>query len=50
MGARLMRISPQTTDRLQPLDVNFNRQLKIFYNWIIEEAFYQDVLKEVITR
>lgn len=50
MGVTLMRIPKQTTDRLQPLDVNFNRQLKIFYNRIVEEAFYQDILPNVTTR
>lgn len=26
-GVKLLQIFPSTTDRLQPLDVNFNRQL-----------------------
>lgn len=50
MGVQILRIPPKTTDRLQPLDVNYNRQLKIFYNRIIEEAFYQDMMSNVTSR
>lgn len=46
MGARMLKISPKTTDP----DVNYNRQLKIFYNRIIEEGFYQNKLGQLTTR
>lgn len=50
MGAKMLRIPPQTTDKLQPLEVNFNRQYKIFYNRLLEESFYQDLLSSVTSR
>lgn len=50
MGARMLVIPAGTTDRLQPLDVNFNSQLKILYNRIIEEAHYQDMVPQVTSR
>ena len=50
MGAKILKLPPSTTDRLQPLDVNFNRQLKIFYNRVIEEAFYQNITASVTSR
>lgn len=38
------------TDHLQPLDVNYNRQLKKFYDRIAEEALYRDVLSNLTSR
>lgn len=46
----MLRIPPQIADKLQPLDVNFNHQLKLFYNRIMEEAFYQDILPNITSR
>lgn len=50
IGVKMMRIPKSTTDVLQPLDVNYNRQMKIFYNRIIEEAFYQNITGQVTSR
>lgn len=50
MKIKMLQIPPRTTDKLQPLDVNFNRQLKIFYNRIMEEAFYEDIMHNVTSR
>lgn len=49
-GAETLAIPELTTDYLQPLDVNFNRQLKKFSNRITEEAFYNDILANVTSR
>lgn len=50
MGAKMLQIPRKTTDKLQPLGINFNRQLKIFYNRVIEEAFYEDLMANVASR
>jgi len=50
LGVNLLKIPPSTTEKLQPLDVNYNRQLKIFYNRVVEEAFYTDILADVTSR
>lgn len=50
MGAKLLKIPARTTDKLQPLDVNFNRQYKIFYDRVMEEASYSDILQNVTSR
>lgn len=49
-GARPLRIPPHTTDILQPLDVGFFRQLKIFLRRITEEALVQDRVNEISSR
>lgn len=50
MGAEVIQIPLLTTDKLQSLDVNYNRQYKIFYNRIAEEAFFDDIISNVTSR
>lgn len=45
-----MTIPERTTMELQPLDVIFNRQYKIAVNRIIEQAHYDEIIKEVTSR
>lgn len=49
-GARPLTIPPHTTDLLQPLDVGFFRQLKIFIRRITEEALVQNRIGEITSR
>lgn len=50
MGVKYLQIPKLTTSRLQPLDVGFNRQYKIFSNRLHQEAFYQNLIGELTTR
>lgn len=45
-----MIIPERTTSDLQPLDVIFNRQYKIFVNRITEQAHYDDMIGDVTSR
>lgn len=49
-GVKVMVIPPHTTARLQPLDVSFNRQAKIFVNRITFEAHSSDSIRNVTSR
>lgn len=50
MGVAFLQIPKLTTDKLQPLDVNFNRQYKIFINRITEESYYENLITNVTSR
>lgn len=49
-GVRIMTIPPHATLKLQPLDVSFNRQHKIFMHKITEEAHMRGVIRDITTR
>lgn len=50
LGFLLEIIPPRLTDRLQPLDVGFNRQYKKFFKRIVELALHQGRMAEMTTR
>lgn len=50
LGVKPLTIPPHTTDIVQPLDVGFFRQLKIFIRRITEEAIVSDRIDEITSR
>lgn len=49
-GVKLLSIPPRTTGDIQPLDVVFNLQYKLFVKRLTEQARLANITKEVITR
>ena len=49
-GAKPLTIPPHLTGELQPLDVGFFRQLKIFIRRITEEALVNERISDITTR
>lgn len=47
---KTLTVPERTTGQLQPLDVGFMRQYKIFVNRITNQAHYHDLIKDVTSR
>lgn len=50
VGVKPLTIPPHTTDKVQPLDVGFFRQLKLFIRRITEEAIVCGKIEEITSR